>query len=73
MTTLIWRYTINYVENSNNYSINKGLVLFLYDRTQKGQEYSDPVKLKTLSANESLWQVYNRPDGAGRYEAETGI
>jgi diguanylate cyclase (GGDEF)-like protein/PAS domain S-box-containing protein len=50
-----------------------GLVLFHNDQTQKGQKYSDPVTLKTLSSNVPLWQIYNLPDGAGRYDVAVPI
>jgi selenophosphate synthase len=50
-----------------------GLVLFHNDQMQRGQKYSDPVTLKTLSSNVPLWQVYNLPDGAGRYDVAVPI
>lgn len=50
-----------------------GLVLFHNDHSQKGQKYSDPVTLKTLSSNQPLWQIYHRSDGIDFYDVAVPI
>ncbi|PVV26752.1 MAG: hypothetical protein B6D79_05305 [gamma proteobacterium symbiont of Ctena orbiculata] len=50
-----------------------GLVLFHNDHTQKGQKYSDPVTLKTLSSKQPLWQIYQHSDGKYFYDVAVPI